>query len=94
MDSKRRIKGCIYFVWTILSITPTHVWADLYINFSHDITGPVFSYKLRYIVGFWLVEMAISTNPKPTIYRNLYENTAPHMLEFLRYNIVRSGYID
>ena len=22
---------------------------------------PVFSYKLRYIVGFWLVEMAIST---------------------------------
>ena len=37
----------------------------------------VFSYKLRYIVGFWLVEMAISTNQKPTIYRNLYENTAP-----------------
>ena len=36
----------------------------------------VFSYKLRYIVGFWLVEMAISTNQKPTIYRNLYENTA------------------
>ena len=33
------------------------------------------SYKLRYIVGFWLVEMAISTNQKPTIYRNLYENT-------------------
>ena len=22
-------------------------------------SGPVFSYKLRYIVGFWLVEMAI-----------------------------------
>ena len=32
-----------------------------------------FSYKLRYIVGLGLVEMAISTNPKPTIYRNLYE---------------------
>ena len=32
-----------------------------------------FSYKLRYIVGFWLVEMAISTNQKPTIYRNLHE---------------------
>ena len=30
-----------------------------------------------YIVGFWLVEMAISTNQKPTIYRNLYENTGP-----------------
>ena len=37
---------------------------------------PVFSYELRYI-GFWLVEMAISTNQKPTIYCNLYENTAP-----------------
>ena len=39
--------------------------------------GAVFSYKLRYIVGFWLVEMVISTNQKPTIYRNLYENTGP-----------------
>ena len=37
----------------------------------------VFSYKLRYIVGFWLVEKDISTNQKPTIYRNLYENTGP-----------------
>ena len=43
-------------------------------------TGAVFSYKLRYIVGFWLVEMAISTNQKPTIYRNLYENTDPGYL--------------
>ena len=38
---------------------------------------PVFSYKLRYIVGFWLVEMTISTNQKPTLYRNLYENPHP-----------------
>ena len=37
--------------------------------------GPVFSYKLRYIVGFELVEMVISTNSKPTIYRHFYENT-------------------
>ena len=37
--------------------------------------GRVFAYKLRYIVGFRLVKMAISTNPKPTIYRNLNENT-------------------
>ena len=43
-------------------------------------TGHVFSYKLRYIVGFWLVEMAISTNQKPTIYRNLYENTGPELI--------------
>ena len=31
-----------------------------------------------YIVGFELVEMAISTIPKPTtVVRNLYENTGP-----------------
>ena len=32
---------------------------------------------LRYnrIAGFGLVEMTISTNPKPTIYWNLYKNT-------------------
>ena len=35
------------------------------------------SNELQYIVGFGMVEMAISTNPKPTIYRNLYENTGP-----------------
>ena len=40
-------------------------------------TGPVFFYKLRYIVSFRLVEMTISTNLKLTIYRNLYENTGP-----------------
>ena len=39
------------------------------------IPEPVFSYKLRYIAGFGLVEMAISTNPKPTIYHNVYDNT-------------------
>ena len=46
-------------------------------------SGAVFSYKLRYIVGFWLVEMAISTNQKLTIYRNLYENTGPEHLRSL-----------
>ena len=42
-------------------------------GFHLDKSGSLFSYKLRYIVGFGLVEMAISTNPKPTIYRNLYD---------------------
>ena len=38
--------------------------------------GRIFvAYKLRYIAGFGFVEMAISTNPEPTIYCNLYENT-------------------
>ena len=41
---------------------------------------PVFSYKLRSIVGFGLVENAISTNLKPTIYRNLYEKTGAERL--------------
>ena len=43
----------------------------------YNVTGPVFSCKLRHIVGFGLVEMAISTNPKPTISRKLYENMGP-----------------
>ena len=38
---------------------------------------PVFSYRLRYIVGLGLVEMAVVHHPKPTIYHNLYENTGP-----------------
>ena len=43
--------------------------------FEDSNSGHVFSYKLRYIVGFGLVEMAISTYPMRTIYRNFYENT-------------------
>ena len=46
---------------------------ETHIIILSNITGAVFSYKLRHIVGFWLVEMANSTNQKPTIYRNLYE---------------------
>ena len=34
---------------------------------KHIKPGSVFSYKLRYIVGFGLVAMAITTNPEPTI---------------------------
>ena len=41
-----------------------------------DPPGPVFSCKLRYLVGFGSVEIVNSTNPKPTIYRNLFENWA------------------
>ena len=54
-----------------LTQIPGYCWPTVY-----D-AGAIFSYKLRYIAGFWLVEMAISTNQKPTIYRNLYENTGP-----------------
>ena len=44
-------------------------------NYTLPDNRMVFSYKLRYIIGFGLVGIAISTNPKPTIYRNLYVNT-------------------
>ena len=46
---------------------------DMFTSYSESVD----TYYIRYIVGFWLVEMAISTNQKPTIYRNLYENTGP-----------------
>ena len=57
-----------------------HLSEGLIERLTKYVTGAVFSYKLRYIVGFWLVETAVSTNQKPTIYRNLYENTAPDYL--------------
>ena len=56
--------------------------------------GPVFSYKLRYIVGFWLVETAVLTNQKPTIYRNLYENTGPDVYTTSVYKLHHSVQID
>ena len=37
----------------------------------------VLLYKLRYIVGFELIEMANSTNLKPKTYRKLYTNLDP-----------------
>ena len=54
--------SCIYTQKLIIIHNTNNFWS-----------GAIFSYKLRYIVGFGLVEMAISTNPKPTVYLNLYE---------------------
>ena len=84
-------KKCVAVVWRCVrhgTIMPKTAPRTVHIIMQHSsemcvatpdklFPGPVFSYKLRYIVGFWLVEMAISTNQKPTIYRNLYENTGP-----------------
>ena len=42
---------------------------------QEDAPRPVYSYKLQCIVCFGLVKMVISTNLKPMVYRNLYENT-------------------
>ena len=76
-----------FYVWLpknpfILSVYSLHL--PLSLNHTKWQSG-VFSYKLRYIVGFGLVEMDISTNPKPTIYRNLYENTGPGFRIRFRY---------
>ena len=70
----QRFKGYNNTVYNVIFsvcslLIATSVSRDVWLH------GPVLSYKLRDIVGFGLVEMAISTNPKPTIYRNLYENT-------------------
>ena len=89
------------------------------LTFNVAVCGPVFSYKLRYIVDLGLVEMAklryivdlglvemaklryyivdlelveISTNPKLTIYRNLYENTGTSYDICLR--ICLDGHLD
>ena len=65
-----KCKDMIFFLHLkIIKMTQPH-WVK---------SGTLFSYKLRYIVGFGLVEMAISTKQKPTIYRNLYENTGPEL---------------
>ena len=57
----------MYAVWILAhQNTQILIWAHV----CRPPSGAVFSYKLRYIVG-------ISTNQKPTIYRNLYENTGP-----------------
>ena len=66
---------CMYILYCESAF---HINQQSILHKSSNMTpGAIFSYKLRYIVGFWLVEMAISTNQNPTIYRNLYENTAP-----------------
>ena len=67
-----------------------HSLCHISIHFTHlkfwTASGPVFSCKLQYIVGFWSVQMAISTVQKPTIYCNLYEDTAParHTFKWLK----------
>ena len=57
--------------YTISTITLLNQMAYRTFSLHHDLscaafrtTEAVFSYKLRYIVGFWLVEMTISTNQK------------------------------
>ena len=57
--------------------TPTNLLMSAVSTSTNHRAVGLFSYKLRYIIGFELVEMAISTNPNPTTYHNLYENSRP-----------------
>ena len=50
----------------------------------HIYTGPVISFKLRYIAGFGL--------EKPTIYRNLYENKIPGVVMCRNQCVVENGF--
>ena len=79
---------CLENIKPFLSIAPKQTKAG---PRSSETPGQVFSYKLRYIVGFGLVEMAISTNQKPTIYLNLYENTDPALVDFKIKNVYVTG---
>ena len=86
--------GYVYFLWLKI-----HVFRHLKLDIASAITAldpssakPVFSYKLRYIVGFWLVEMVISTNQKPMIYRNLYENTDLKQMWLRHYKPIKICY--
>ena len=79
----QRQKGgiCLLYEWRqILHFAFAEQYTCPYYNDIHYSPGIVFSYKLRYIVVFGLVEMTISTNPKPTIYRNLYDNMNPGVI--------------
>ena len=48
----------LFFSWFFVHV---FVCADIQLAISSKSTGAVLSYKLRYIVGFGLFEMAIST---------------------------------
>ena len=52
-------------------------------------------FKLRYNAGFWLVEMDISTNPKPAIYHNLYrtQDLYPACIDVLLLDSLQTTYI-
>ena len=67
----------IYFRISKLLLCLKNDWLNWLCQWHSGKSEPLFSYKVWYIVGFEFVEMAISTNQKPTIYRNLYENTRP-----------------
>ena len=64
----------------VLSLGIIWIHWTLTLHFSDSMCQSAFSYKLLYIVGLGLVEMAISTNMKPTIYHNLHENTGPDVI--------------
>ena len=72
-DHRGRVPASIHTPTTFASPLEEAVYANDVITFINLVKvnntqpGSVFSLKLRYLVGFSLVEIAISTNEKPTI---------------------------
>ena len=74
-----------------------HARANELIFPRYRYSGLQLSCKLRYIVGIGLVEIAISTNPMPMIYRNLYKDTGEENIMFShplwKFNIVGASLV-
>ena len=67
---------CVFNMFLYLFRTGTlELTLNNNLNANNLVGTPGFVFSLYYIVGFGLVEMVISTISKPTICRNLYENT-------------------
>ena len=56
----------------------------------YESQGPYSRTSYDYIAGFGLVEVAISTSPKPTIYRKFCENMGPGAQRSSMFNVVNS----
>ena len=83
------IKCMISLNWLNLNAQQlAHMSLDWSHESQHVIYGPVFSYMLRYIVGFGMVEMAISINRKPTVYRQFVASSGPAMVIYWRWKDV------
>ena len=72
---KQYRKKCQFFILGSLVYISTSLREVFLQNICYCLSGPVFLYKLLNIISLGFVEMAIFTNPKPTIHRKLYENT-------------------
>ena len=67
----------VTFIWCDCIFSNLGACYVLMVGYLYRVVLHFSHYSISCQIGFWLVEMAISTNQKPTIYRNLYDNTSP-----------------